>query len=95
MNISMPSSTVLAAPSSGSSWIIAVVAGVIVVAALIGAFAWGARRREREPAPLPADGGPAQAPSTTDPQAVADRDRPDADSWATPPGTPGQSPRGQ
>ncbi|QMU76714.1 hypothetical protein GXW83_14170 [Streptacidiphilus sp. PB12-B1b] len=73
-----------AAGSIGSAGAIALVAGIVVVAALITAFVWGARRKEKEPPPL--------TPSAERPPQEARR--PDSGSWSTPASTPGESPRG-
>ncbi len=95
MNTAMSADAVLAASTSGSGGIIALIIGIVVVVILIGAFVWGSRRREREPAPLPVARDLGESPSATDPEATADRAAPDSGSWAAPPGTPGEAPHGR
>jgi len=68
--------------TNGSAGVIALVVGIIVVLGLIGAFVFGARRKQKEPPPPVNRMG-------NDPSAA-----PGAGSWSTPPSTPGESPQG-
>ncbi len=83
----MDTYVVLSSGTVSTSGVIAIVVGVLVVIMLIAAFVWGSRRREKEPPPAPVD------PTVSDP--AEQPGGPDADSWTTPPATPGEGPRGR
>ncbi|GLW55501.1 DUF6479 family protein [Kitasatospora phosalacinea] len=75
---------VLAAESSGPSLLVMVIPALIIVAALIGAFVWGSRRRARRRPPA----GPGPAAPRSDSWSTPEGDGPDRPEPTVPPRGP-------